>query len=435
MPARGVLLIIYAPTSLAESIDRMRLIHTTVTPDKKTQYQSLTSMTVLFLMHYGCCRPYQDIHCFLALCDECTTRHSAFMTRHSSLCLNHSPPSTSSGTLRTADPESDKHRAHLRLCGSANTVLPMKSEMLSCLSSRRLHHNPNEPATKLHWPGGSCQSDPGMLNVVHEISQHKPQGDGHVQEMIWLHQVEETCTAKLRRRLEMDDSVGCKRILNIHVSWKFQPVTKLSGKEFKRVWWMMIIYHRILWITGVRQYDVNPSNLMVYRTQSGLVMGAINDCDLSSPENGSGGHERIGMIPFMAMDLLTKKTIEDKAEPLYPHIAESFIWVLILVCLQYEDGKLLNKDRPLDCRLIGDALGCLKIKRDCLKLAMETRVETPPPHHFSSELNLFLLTLIASFYVEGRDLVLEGECMFRTWFDAQLPSSVRYIIHSPRSSK
>ncbi|KAG2071623.1 hypothetical protein BDR04DRAFT_1098146 [Suillus decipiens] len=59
-------------------------------------------------------------------------------------------------------------------------------------------------------------------------------------------------------------------------------------------------------------------------------MGVINDYDLSSFENGSGGgHERTGMIPFMAIDLLTKKAMWSKAEHLYQHIAESFIWVLI----------------------------------------------------------------------------------------------------------
>ncbi|KAG2346772.1 hypothetical protein BDR05DRAFT_749302 [Suillus weaverae] len=149
-----------------------------------------------------------------------------------------------------------------------------------------------------------------MLNAMHEIAQRKPQIDGRVPEMIWLHHVEETSAEKIRRGL---DSVRCSRILNFHVSWKFQPITKLSGKEFRRAWWKVIIYHRILWNSGVRQYDVNPSNLMVYRTLSGLMMGVINDCDLSSPENESGGHERIGMIPFMAMDLLTKKAIEGKA--------------------------------------------------------------------------------------------------------------------------
>ncbi|KAG1817069.1 uncharacterized protein BJ212DRAFT_1480308 [Suillus subaureus] len=335
-----------------------------------------------------------------------------------------------------ADLESDEHRAHLGLRGHANTVLPMKSEKLSCLLSSHPHHNSNEPVTKLHWPSGSYRSEPGMLNAVHGIAQYKPQVDGHVPEMIWLHQVEETSTEKLRRELDIDDPVRRSRMLNIHVSWKLQPITKLSEKEFRRAWWVVIIYHRILWISGVRQCDVNPSNLMVYRSMSGSMMGVINDWDLTSPENGSGSHERTGMIPFMAVDLLTKKAIKGKAEHMYQYIAESFMWVLIWVCLQYEDGKLLSKDRPLDCWLTGDAFSCREIKRSSLKLAMENRIRAPLPPKPFLELDLFLLTLIASFYVEDRNFsVLERGCMFRTWFETQLPLSMRSITHSSTSVK
>jgi hypothetical protein len=137
--------------------------------------------------------------------------------------------------------ESDEHRAYLRLHGLANTIFPMKSKMLLCISLNHPHHNPKEPATKFHWPGGSYQSEPGMLNVVHEIAQYKPQVDGHVPETIWLHKIEETSTARLRRELEIDGPVSCSGILNIHVSWKFQLIMKLSGNEFRRVWWVVII--------------------------------------------------------------------------------------------------------------------------------------------------------------------------------------------------
>lgn len=330
----------------------------------------------------------------------------------------------SSGTLRTADLESDK--PYLWLCGRASTVFPMKSEMPSCLSSKHPHHQPHEPATKLHWPDVSHQSEPGMLNAVHEFAQRKPQVDGHIPEMIWLHQVKETSAAQLRRGLENDDPVRCSRILNIHLSWKLQSITKLSEKEFKRAWWMVINYHRILWLSGVHQYDVSPSNLMVYRALSGLVMGVINDCDLSSPESGSGGHERIGMIPFMTIDLLAEKAIEGKADHLYQHIAESFIWVFLWVCLQYDDETLLSKGRPLDCWLTasGNASDCQKIKCSFVTLAME-KIKVPPPPQ-PCELDLFLLTFIASYYTEDRDSELDH--MFRIWFLTQLPSSIRGLL-------
>ncbi|KAG2142872.1 uncharacterized protein EDB93DRAFT_597208 [Suillus bovinus] len=267
------------------------------------------------------------------------------------------------------------------------------------------------------------------------MAQDKPQVNDKVPEMIWVHQVEDTSTAKLRKGLDIDDLVRCPRILNIHVSWKFQPITNLSGKDFERVWWIVIIYHRILWINGIHQYDVSPSNLMVYQTLNGLMMGVVIDCDLSLPENESGGHQRIGMVPFMAIDLITKKPIEskDKTEPLYSHITESFFWVFVWVRVQYEDGKL-SKERPLDCWLIGDAFSCKKVKSNLLKLSMENRISAPSPPQPCWELDQFVLTLIASCYVADRDPMMERPCIFRRWFSTQLPSSIGSVIHSPKST-
>jgi hypothetical protein len=174
---------------------------------------------------------------------------------------------------------------------------------------------------------------------------------------------------------------------------------------------------------------------MVYRTLSSLMMSVINDWDLSSPENESGSHERTGMIPFMAMDLLTKKAIKGKAEQMYQCIAESFFWVHIWVYLQYEDGKLLSKDRPLDCWLTGDAHSCQTVKHGSLKLAMENRTGVSLPPKPFLELDLFLLTLVFSFYVEDHDFsILERGCMFRNWFMTQLPLSIWSLIHSSKCS-
>jgi len=44
----------------------------------------------------------------------------------------------------------------------------------------------------------------------------------------------------------------------------------------------------VLWKNGVQTY------LRVHRTSSGQVIGVLNDCDLSSIQNVSSGHERTG---------------------------------------------------------------------------------------------------------------------------------------------
>ncbi|KAG1755259.1 uncharacterized protein EDB91DRAFT_1001161, partial [Suillus paluster] len=94
--------------------------------------------------------------------------------------------------------------------------------------------------------------------------------------------------------------------------------------------------HRVLWKDGVRHRDVSPSNLRVYRLV-GRVIGIFNDYDLSlTQEDSPSSLERAGAIPFMALELLTKKAIEGHVEHLYQHDAESFIWVLTWVCLRYE---------------------------------------------------------------------------------------------------
>jgi hypothetical protein len=105
---------------------------------------------------------------------------------------------------------------------------------------------------------------------------------------------------------------------------------------------------------------------MFYRGASGIVIGVLNDYDLSSIRNVPSGQERTGTVPFMAMALLTDKGIAGQVEHLYRYDAESFIWVLTWVCLRYEDGKLLSQGRPLDSWLAVGANRCLEKKSSFL---------------------------------------------------------------------
>ncbi|KAG0703981.1 hypothetical protein DFH29DRAFT_849558 [Suillus ampliporus] len=319
--------------------------------------------------------------------------------------------------------ESDEHTAQFGLRGRATTAFPVKSKMLLRLSLRHSHHNSSEePATELYWPEDSLQIKHD-INAVHEIAQRKLQVDGRVPEIIWLHQVEGTSMAKIRKGLGIGHPERGSRLLNIDVFWKLQPITKLSGEEFMHAWWLVVISHRILWISGVRHHDVSPSNLMVYQTPSGLVMGVINDYDLSSIQDSPGGHERRGTVPFMAIELLTKGFIEGNAKHLYQHVAESLIWVLTWVCLRYEDGELLSRDRPLDSWLRGDAIRCQKNKCSFLMLGRKDyEVQVSPSHQSNWKIARSCLSAIALSYVEDPKPVLEGELVYRTWFKAQQPS-------------
>jgi serine/threonine protein kinase len=58
--------------------------------------------------------------------------------------------------------------------------------------------------------------------------------------------------------------------------------------------------HCALWEKGIDHRDISPSNLMFYRTASGIVIGVLNDYDLLSIRNIPCSHERTGTVPFMA---------------------------------------------------------------------------------------------------------------------------------------
>ena len=104
----------------------------------------------------------------------------------------------------------------------------------------------------------------------------------------------------------------------------------------------------------------------MYRTVNGKIVGMLNDFDLASTEKTATGTECTGTIPFMALDLLEDNALEGHINHAYKHDAESFIWVMIWISLQYDDGKPRKHGRPLDTWLKVDAVGCRKEKRDFL---------------------------------------------------------------------
>jgi len=119
---------------------------------------------------------------------------------------------------------------------------------------------------------------------------------------------------------------------------------------------------------------------MYYRNSKGEVIGVLNDYDLSSMKDVPTGRERTGTVPFMALDLLEDEAIEGKVEHLYQHGAESFIWVLTWVSLQYEDGKFRSKGGPLDSWLTVDANGCREKKGYFLVSAARQKLQPSSSH-------------------------------------------------------
>ncbi|KAG2142356.1 hypothetical protein DEU56DRAFT_259973 [Suillus clintonianus] len=182
----------------------------------------------------------------------------------------------------------------------------------------------------------------------------------HGPAMVWCHKVEEKSTKKIR-------VPGIEQGSRIYtVSKKPFPITMLSGDEFLSAWWQAVLCHYALWKNDVHHRDVSPNNLMVYKL-NGKWIGVLNDYDLSSTlHEGPTGNERTGTVPFMALDLLEKDAIDGNVSHLYRHDAESFIWVLVWICLRYSGGKLLHlrEGRLLDDWLKVDVIRCRQIKSD-----------------------------------------------------------------------
>ncbi|KAG1793252.1 uncharacterized protein HD556DRAFT_513768 [Suillus plorans] len=264
------------------------------------------------------------------------------------------------------DVKSKERVTHFGIRGRATTVFPVKSKALS--DRQRDPCFPNESSelvAKLYWPEETRQSEPDILNEVYRIAQTDPDVRGHIPELVWFHKFEETSTSKIRVALGLKDADRAEqgsRVLYIIVFRKLIPITTLSGEEFIAAWWQVVKCHRALWKGGVLHRDVSPSNLMVYRLR-GQFMAVLNDYDLSSfKRDGPRGLERTGTVPFMAVDLLSPDAMAGKVEHVYAHDAESLIWVLTWVCLRYEEGKLLSKNRPLEDWLKVDACTCAEKK-------------------------------------------------------------------------
>ncbi|KAG2753900.1 hypothetical protein P692DRAFT_20828894 [Suillus brevipes Sb2] len=261
---------------------------------------------------------------------------------------------------------------------------------------------------------------------VHDIAEKDTKGKVkyHVPEMVWSHKFEETSTANIRTALGLKDAERGRRILSIIVFKKLDPITDLSEDEFLSAWWQIIRCHYALWECGVHHRDVSPSNLMVYRTSDGRYIGVLNDFDLSSTRDTPSGQERTGIVPFMAIELLTKEAIEGKVQHLYQHDAESFIWVFAWVCLRYEEGRLLRKGRPLDEWLKFDAFQCHGKKLGFLATHRHKMIPSQS-HKNNWDIAMACLRIVYNSYGDDPSLrTLENKDAFEKWLETPVRSKL-----------
>ncbi|KAG2104742.1 uncharacterized protein F5147DRAFT_654391 [Suillus discolor] len=189
----------------------------------------------------------------------------------------------------------------------------------------------------------SRTSEPEILKKVEEIAKRHATVQDHVPELLWHHTFTNP-TSVIREVLDvLEPSMG-SCVFYILVFHKLYPIMKLQGKDLFDVWRSVFYHagHLTLWKEGVHHQDVSPGNLMRY-WKDGKQIGILNDYGLSSlaDDPGPQGNEHTGMVPFIALDLLTEKGQHGKVKHLYLHDLESFMWCFAWISLHYENGVLL----------------------------------------------------------------------------------------------
>ncbi|KAG1754740.1 uncharacterized protein EDB91DRAFT_1076846 [Suillus paluster] len=257
---------------------------------------------------------------------------------------------------------SDKARVtHYRLKGRATNVVPVTSEYLA---KKYPEVQKDGMVAKIFWAEEGRTSEPEILKKVEEIAKTKKVVEGHTPHLLWHHEFKNP-TSAIQEALGVPEYKKGSRMLYVLVFRRLQPITNLEGERLFDVWHQCILCHLALWKGGVHHRDVSPPNMMFYETDKGILMGVLNNFDLSllATTKGPLGNERTGTVPFMALNLLTEEGLRGEVEHLYHHDLESFMWVLVWVCLHYRKGVLLPpKTRPLDAWATTEAKACGKKK-------------------------------------------------------------------------
>jgi hypothetical protein len=119
------------------------------------------------------------------------------------------------------------------------------------------------------------------------------------------------------------------------------------------------------------------------------------------------GEQRMGTVPFMAIELLHKDYFDGKIQRIYRHDVESFIWVLVWVAMFHDptwSGYKLWQTSDYEL--------CCSWKSAFLMISYQ---EISPPAHESPrwKLALALLAWLRPFYAERRSEPLASKMVYK----------------------
>ncbi|KAH7920981.1 hypothetical protein BV22DRAFT_1132646 [Leucogyrophana mollusca] len=266
-----------------------------------------------------------------------------------------------------------------------------------CVISPRLEkqYPGKDMVTKVLWPEESRTSEPAILKQVDQLAKGNPKARSHIPEPHFWRKLENS-TAELQEVLSIAGAREGSRSLYILVFPKLLPITELSGDEFHSAWRDCVFCHRELWEGGIHHRDISVGNLMCYRDELGRAVGVLNDFDLATlAENEApSGNQRTGTVPFMARELLSPEGLDGEITHMYRHDAESFIWVLVWVCLRFREGQeRRQQSRLLDAWLKADEETC-RDKKNTFILEDFATVTPSPSHERNWRLAMSLMTML-----------------------------------------
>jgi serine/threonine protein kinase len=216
-----------------------------------------------------------------------------------------------------------------------------------------------------------------MLDTIRVTASHLPDVTDHILDYTATRSTDYS-TSHIRERLGLNTK-GARKLTIVVFEELDGDISRLDGIEMWEVAYQIdkcgyffcsflcslsrsdAPGNRALWKLGIQHRDISPPNIM-FRRIDGRIRGYLIDFDLASLA-GRDPHnlDRIGTMPFMAVELLRSGGVR-RAPVLhtYAHDAEAVCWVLLWLGVQYAAGKRVN--HSFDEWEMVDARTCYRTK-------------------------------------------------------------------------